>query len=649
MKKYTFLLLLVGQGYLGAMEKVLEHPKTPLEKSAVLEKIVVCDQNHPLYQIESVSQKESRCGYFSLCNCLRIMSYLDAHRTSEDIPLDKGKGWDEYAPTHGFNWNTDFLDDQSHAWQYVLNKGMITLGNEKLPASVRDIMQGYMKKKLAELSTLETDASKERDRGIMCYILEITLASINPRIELVHKGTLEECIIWSVDKNEFIKQFRIKALAVQQALPGSGNSEEHVYRVGVIARKVSSEWINQIFDEGFKTEFHFFRRYKGDKIGGRVNQRLNCGGWLADNQLVSLIGKFGFKDASMSIKLLGGRRTFEQYYTYKKGCEEKEANSTGSLQSIIDQYKYEIGYAHLSALKQKMQNPNADIIEGFIVRLGDPKKTEESLLGRLWRGRKTEEKNLENTTDQAHWISLVVSRLNGVVRYYVADSWGNKSQIKNLLIHDIISFLKDEPQRKESLFYINPFCLKAASRKKLDEKGNKVLDKDGNEVPLTLKEYMAENKLRLHGRSSSLDEGMNTLGAASSISSSKFSAKSMPHLFVNKPSNDKEGFNNKSLNVVKSETKEGALVLPEEDHPQEEASIGLTKNQLLIGSALVGSAIVTLYMLKQAQKHPASKDAVASPALKVEGKKKVHEEKDGDDEASLLMTESSALGILSPV
>ncbi len=100
---------------------------------------------------------------------------------------------------------------------------------------------------------------------------------------------------------------------------------------------------------------------------------------------------------------------------------------------------------------------------------------------------------------------------------------------------------------------------------------------------------------------------------------------------------------------MKPEITKKGTALPEEDHPQEGAILGITRNQLLIGSAVVGSVLFTLYMLKRAQKNTAQKDPMASPPVKKEDKEKIQEETDGDDEASILISESSALGILSAV
>ncbi len=668
MKKYTFLILLVAQGYLGAMEKMLERPQTPLEKSAVLEEIVVSAKKDSLYQIESVNQTGLRCGYFSLCNCLRIMSYLEARRASEEVPLVKDKGKVKYAPVHAFNWNTDFLNDESRAWQYIINQGMITLSNEDEPASVRDIMQAYMKKKLNELSTLETDDSKERNRSIMGNILMKTLVSIEPKINFDNEGTFNECIVWSIDKNEFIKQFRLAAITVEQqsivlnySVEQTNSWLEHMKRVGVIARKVSSDWINQIFDEEFITHFNFFR-YKEDKIGARIHKKLNCQGMLSDNHLVDLIGKFPLigNDGLISINLLGGQRTFETFLAHNKGCEKEKANSTGSLQSLIVQYKYEIGYSFLLDLKEKMMNnPNADIIEGFIVRVGNQettsvisssnqpqnivKKVVNGVMEILVGSPKGEAKTSELKIDEAHWVSLVVSRLKGEVRYYVADSLANRCRIADLQIQDIISFLEDKQLRKESLFYIDPGYLDAAQCYEVDENGKPVKDEKGQRVPLTVKSYMNENPRKPLSRSTSQD-GVSGQEVVTSISNPPFSSKSQSMSQL-KPSKNKESF----PNVVKPEITKKGTALPEEDHPQEGAILGITRNQLLIGSAVVGSVLFTLYMLKRAQKNTAQKDPMASPPVKKEDKEKIQEETDGDDEASILISESSALGILSAV
>ncbi len=464
MKKYGFILFLLGGGSLAAMELDLVGP---VQKTSVLEKIVVMGENpaNKLYQIESVMQKGPTCGYFSLSNSIKIMSYVmssvsgrrgDATKRISLLPvLAEGKGEVEYKPCHGFDWNKDFFDMDSRARQVVLERGMITLRNEQLPASVRDIMQASIKK-----NTPEDPADVYgKDRDVLANILGHTLNSIEPKVEVIleKKSQTIKKLTWSFNKDAFIEQFKQSAVMVKQkADVDKETSIEYKARAAVIVQQVSTAWLDIIFDKDFETNFSFG---KDTPLGERVHAALNSGGWLTDDDLVALITYFKLEDKGMPIDLLGGRSLFQQELDTNK-IALKEGSHVGSVKSIVDHYKASVSYNSLEILRNKMKVSDADIVHGFVVRLGSLNKPS-NFLDRCCHGlwslvSKTEDK------DAAHWVSFVVARIDGTVCYFVADSLYNKVVLENPIITGIISFLENKPLCTESLYYIDPLYLDAA-------------------------------------------------------------------------------------------------------------------------------------------------------------------------------------------
>ena len=468
-KFHLFFLLCVSQRFATAMELPLV---VPLETLSVIAK----SPDKELYQIKSQVQVGPTCGYFSASNGMKIMSYLISPKGSS-LGVD---AWEVSSnPSHGFDWEKDFLSyGHCPASDFILEKSMVFLVNQQEPASIRDIMQVYMKTKLREIRSQKNEDFADKDVDIMVQILEETLKIVKPTTGFVQVPKEGRRLMWKVEKEEFITAFRDRTIAEHPRAVKANNSLEYLDRLAIVAQKVAGNWLDQVFDENFKTSFSFAPYSRKDPIGNRIYERVNSGGWLGDAELLLLIRFCKLEEKGLpSISVLGGRRTFEAHVGSMKRYLD-QGIPTGTLQSIIESYKESIGYKNLFVLKQKLITSQDDLVEGFIVRLGAQKIGDASgansagmlsnLLDFFIGGVDSSEQfsgatESDDQRDSAHWVCFVVARFQGVVRYYVSDSYHNQSLLKNAQINDIIEFLEDQPLRKESLYYIDPLYYNAAS------------------------------------------------------------------------------------------------------------------------------------------------------------------------------------------
>ena len=415
-KHTTFLVLGLLACFQGVQAEIdLKHAQQ-LTLSDLGSRLVAQDSVDPRrIQIRSLDQSSSRdmegiegssssCGYLALYNGILCASALM-------LPTSKGTHLSNLSSTI---YAASLFGSYRSPWR-------MTIMQERFKGTARELFQ----KQVLQLLACPAEASKEDYEYLKCVI-----RSLDPR-EVHHPEVWEDGFRYHANKD-----------AVYVALY---DRMATIVRDGTSATKVRKQLTRSDLDKYFKD--------------------------LVVDFTISFDGNsYSTFTPDVSLKKVDGEqygrwvRTTEMPHFIKFVKESNLLHNAPSL--IIDTYgedrtdNGEHAYATegLTKLYTHMRSTKTDCM-GIILMYVSPSHFKKSSLYQSplrslcsWLGSWFSSASVESTTyksdfeaqgthDYGHWISLVVSRLNGSVNYYICDSLSNINRLRDPHVNEIIDIL----------------------------------------------------------------------------------------------------------------------------------------------------------------------------------------------------------------
>ncbi|MBA3751219.1 hypothetical protein H0X06_00240, partial [Candidatus Dependentiae bacterium] len=479
LKIYWVFFLLGGGTGLRAMEDVLsieergffdQQPIIIEEQNIISRKnnrhespsIISQDTSKQLYQIAAINQKGATCAYHAFYNAARIVDSLEHLENAIE------SGTTEIPPYQSaltLDLEKDLLDTSSIGRSCVVKRRIIPIAKKKL----LDELNSNIKEYALEIGGEEDKEGCEKvlDLVLQCALKNIEHTVIYSPIEqpqgflanlislIFNCGFSYEPIVWSIERQELFDTFDTTIVNYLEDFEFRKPDYTDVYRKAALKMhpmlQQDRDILNKLFKEDLITTLTF-------DSSTDIYRNIDRGNWAGSDDLEGLIELFSQmgkipNDCIHVIAAQGFRNNLSHAIkvAWGFGPEAKIAGLGAPLKNVISEY--EGLYEKLTQLSVRILNSDQDIAEAFLVRLGTSSQEFSS-----------------------HWVPLVVSRLNGgPVRYYVADSSGNSTRMKDPQINGIIALLNGEEASKRSIYTVDDRYRQAAEQW-VDERPFSVLD-----------------------------------------------------------------------------------------------------------------------------------------------------------------------------
>ena len=399
--------------------------------------IIGKDTQRNIFQVKSLDQlsedpklgslARTACGYFAFNNCVEIMKTF--------MPNGAGKVGD--------------LKRVIKKFATIGSTQRKAIFMKRLTSRTQEFVKAIIERE--DFSPKTEKATKDTLRLVVGEIIKNIAATADP---CVKEGSIEGSIEWKFNLDHLymisenvcdsnptyhaaLRRF-IQGVSSDPAVP-SYNSKQ-------IARIL---WECIVQKAGTSLSFN-----EGDLLflfdsHSEVCKRIAYGNWLDAediDSLIELVNKYRAEKFELGVLNMGGH-----FDSYLKDCREsaRQENRALSEEEVIEDYEY-VNYTMLKEIKNKLDTTQEDVVAGFIVHMTTP-----SFFSQLASWFFSNSK--PNTEDGAHWISLVIVRLNGEpIRYYISDSLSNQNRLNSSIIGDIIAYIENWEPRKGSQFDITP-------------------------------------------------------------------------------------------------------------------------------------------------------------------------------------------------